>query len=129
MGTGTDIGRVRGLGSGGGEGTRHFWLQRVTALANILGVIWLFVSLLRLPNLDHQIVLDWLSQTIVIVPMILFVTSVLAHARLGLRVVVEDYVHSRPNKIFLILAIDLAAALSLILSVFLLIAISFGGVS
>lgn len=92
MGSGTRLGAVRGLGSAK-SGSHHWWLQRVTALGNILLVLWFLFSLIRLPGLDHQTVVAWLSAPIVAVPMALLVINVFWHFRIGLQVVIEDYVH------------------------------------
>src|SRR5690606_11988058 len=72
MGRGTEIGRVRGLGAAK-SGVHHWWLQRVTAIANLLLVVWFIVSLVRLPDLGYQTVTDWMAQPLVAVPLILFV--------------------------------------------------------
>lgn len=86
------MGRVRGLGSAH-SGSHHWWLQRVTAMGNVVLTIWLVVSLLRLPSLDYGTVTGWLATPWAAVPMILFVINVFWHLRLGLQVVIEDYVH------------------------------------
>jgi succinate dehydrogenase / fumarate reductase membrane anchor subunit len=90
MGNGTSIGRVRGLGAAH-EGTHHWWHQRLTAGANLVLMLWLIVSLVRLPNLQYATVQGWLSQSIAAVPMILLVLSVFYHLKIGLQVVIEDY--------------------------------------
>jgi succinate dehydrogenase / fumarate reductase, membrane anchor subunit len=92
MGTGTELGRVRGLGSARG-GSHHWWLQRVTAGGNVLLVLWFIFSLIRLPGLDHKTVVTWLASPLAAVPMALLVINVFWHFRLGLQVVIEDYVH------------------------------------
>ena len=92
MGRGTEIGRVRGLGAAK-TGVHHWWLQRVTAIANLLLVVWFIVSLVRLPDLGYKTVTDWIGQPLVAVPLILFVVSVFWHLRLGLQVLIEDYLH------------------------------------
>ena len=91
MGTGTDIGKVRGLGSAkhGGE---HWLVQRVTAIGNILLTIWFAASLFLLPNFEHETLAAWMSQPLVAVPMILLLICVFWHIRLGLQVFIEDYV-------------------------------------
>ncbi len=97
MGTGTGLGRVRGLGSarhGGG----HWVLHRMTAVSNLLLMLWLLFSLLRLPTYDYQTIRLWLEQPIVAVPMILLVVSVFWHFRMGLQVLIEDYVHEEGAK-------------------------------
>lgn len=92
MGSGTGLGRVRGLGSAK-SGSHHWWLQRVTALGNIFLVLWFLLSLLWLPDLDHKTVVTWLSLPLSAVLMALLVINVCWHFRLGLQVVIEDYVH------------------------------------
>ena len=91
MGTGTDIGKVRGLGSAkhGGE---HWLVQRVTAIGNILLTIWFAGSLFLLPNFEHETLAAWMAQPLVAVPMILLLICVFWHIRLGLQVFIEDYV-------------------------------------
>jgi len=98
MGTGTGIGRVRGLGSAR-SGAHHWWHQRVTAAANLLLMTWFVVSLLRLPSFDYQVVAQWLASPFVAVPMALLVISVFYHFRLGLQVFIEDYVHDEALKV------------------------------
>lgn len=98
MGTGTGIGRVRGLGSAK-SGARHWWHQRLTAASNILLMLWFVVSLLRLPSFDYRVVVQWLSTPLAAVPMALLVISVFYHFRLGLQVFIEDYVHDEALKL------------------------------
>ena len=60
MGSGTNIGRVRGLGSAQ-EGAHHWIMQRVTAVSNLLLVLWLVFSLIRLPQFEHALMIEWLA--------------------------------------------------------------------
>ena len=92
MGNGTHIGRVRGLGSARG-GTHHWIVQRFTAVGNLLLVLWLIASLVMLPAHDYAAITGWLAQPIVAVPMMLMIISVFKHLRVGLQVLIEDYVH------------------------------------
>ncbi len=105
MGTGTGIGRVRGLGSAK-EGAKHWIDQRLTAIGNILLTIWLFVSLLLLPNFEHKTLAAWLAQPSVAVPMILMLVSILWHIRLGWQVLIEDYVHDDGSKFFALILLN-----------------------
>ncbi len=89
---GTELGRVRGLGSAK-EGAHHWWTQRVTAFGNLLLVLWFIFSLLRLPSLDHAVVVSWLAAPVPAVLMALLVLNVCYHFLLGLQVVIEDYLH------------------------------------
>ncbi|RDV07032.1 succinate dehydrogenase, hydrophobic membrane anchor protein [Sphingorhabdus pulchriflava] len=97
MGNGTNLGRVRGLGSAK-HGGKHWIDQRLTAVGNLLLTSWLVLSLLLLPNFEYETVAAWLAQPSVAVPMILMLTSIFWHVRLGLQVLIEDYVHDDGNK-------------------------------
>ena len=92
MGSGTGLGRVRGLGSAR-SGSHHWWMQRVTAAGNVLLVLWYVFSLVRLPGYDHAAVTQWLASPLAAIPMALLVINVCWHFRLGLQVVIEDYIH------------------------------------
>ncbi|MBT2187428.1 succinate dehydrogenase, hydrophobic membrane anchor protein [Sphingobium nicotianae] len=92
MGSGTKVGKVRGLGSAK-SGVHHWVAQRFTAIGNALLVSWLIAGLVMLPSHDHGAVAGWLAQPIVAVPMMLMIVSVFYHIRLGLQVLIEDYVH------------------------------------
>ena len=102
MGTGTSIGRVRGLGSAK-SGSHHWWHQRLTAGSNLLLVTWLVVSLFRLPLWDYRALVLWLSSPWASVPLILAVISAFYHLRLGLQVVIEDYQHDFTRVIAIVL--------------------------
>ena len=127
MGTGTGLGRVRGLGSAR-SGTHHWWLQRVTAAANLILMIWFVVSIVRLPIVDHQAVVLWLKSPLVAVPLVLLVLSTFWHFRLGLQVFIEDYVHEEGNKIAALLLLNAYVFLCGALCVFSILKIAFGGV-
>jgi len=127
MGNGTGIGRVRGLGSAK-HGSMHWWRQRVTAAGNLLLATWFVVSLFRLPSFDHQVVVQWIGSPIVAVPLVLLTISVFYHLRLGLQVVVEDYVHEEAGKVFFVLLLNLYAIAGAALAIFSILKIAFGGV-
>lgn len=97
MGNGTGLGRVRGLGSAK-HGGKHWLDQRTTAIGNLLLTSWLVVSLILLPNFEYETVAAWLAQPSVAVPMILMLTSIFWHIRLGWQVLIEDYLHDEGNK-------------------------------
>ena len=108
MGNGTPLGRVRGLGASH-HGTGHWLQQRLTALGNVLLVTWLLVSLLRLPLDDHAAVHRWASNPTVALALILLVISVFWHFRLGLQVLIEDYVHGEAMRLLAIVALNFYA--------------------
>jgi succinate dehydrogenase / fumarate reductase membrane anchor subunit len=86
------IGRVLGLGSAK-EGVQQWWRQRLTSVALVPLSIWFAVSLLTLPSLDHATVRAWMSQSSTALLLIVFVVVAAWHSKLGVQVVVEDYVH------------------------------------
>ena len=122
----TPLGRVRGLGASG-EGAEHWWQERLTSIAVFLLLVWFGVSLLRLPAIDHQTVTDWLRDPLAAVPMLLLIVTAFWHLKLGLQVVVEDYVHDEGGKLFWIVLINFAAVLGGALALFAVLQIAFGG--
>lgn len=107
MGNGTSIGRVRGLGSAH-HGPHHWLVQRFTAIGNVVLMSWLLVSLVLLGDYGYANVVKWLSQPVSATAMILLVVSLFWHARLGLQVLIEDYIHDGGSKFALISALNLA---------------------
>ena len=126
MGNGTSIGRVRGLGSAQ-SGPHHWILQRFTAVSNMALVLWLIFSLLHMPGLDYDSVVGWLRQPLVAVPMALMLVSVFWHLKLGLQVVIEDYVHDDGLKFFVIMLLNFYAIGGAALGLFAIAKIAFTG--
>lgn len=94
----TPLGRVRGLGSAK-SGTGHFWHQRLTAIANIPLTIGFIAILLSLLGRGHATVTQTLGNPLVGIVMFLFVASAAYHMKLGMQVIIEDYVHDEKWKI------------------------------
>jgi succinate dehydrogenase / fumarate reductase membrane anchor subunit len=101
----TPISRVRGLGSAR-SGAHHWWLERLTSVATLLLVVWLLVSLLTLPDFAYGTIVEWLGSPLGAVPMLLLIVSTFWHAKLGLQVVVEDYVDDEGLKLFTITLVN-----------------------
>ncbi len=125
MGSGTQIGRVRGLGASK-EGPHHWWHQRLTAGGNLVLMAWLLASIALLPGHDRTAVVAWLASPWAAVPMLLLVFSVLYHARLGLQVVLEDYLHGAWRTAMLV-KLNFAVAGAGALALFCILKIAFGG--
>lgn len=102
MGNGTQLGKVRGLGASH-HGSHHWLQQRLTALGNVLLVGFLVVSLLRLPLGDHGAVHRWAANPAVALALILLLVSIFWHLRLGLQVLIEDYVHGAARLVAIVL--------------------------
>lgn len=125
MGTGTQLGRVRGLGAAK-SGTDHWWRQRVTAISNLFVMIWFVVSLVRLPNLQYETVVAWLRQPLAAVPMLLLILSVFYHFRLGVQVMIEDYADAEGNKVIQVLLLNFYALALAFTAAFCVLKIAYG---
>ncbi|RDC60131.1 Succinate dehydrogenase hydrophobic membrane anchor subunit [Alteripontixanthobacter maritimus] len=117
MGDGTSIGRVRGLGSSH-DGAHHWLLQRFTAIGNLLLVLWFVVSIVLLPDMGYETVTKWLGAPLPAVAMALLIVSTFWHAKLGLTVLTEDYVHTPGNKFSVLVLLNLATIGGAAFSVF-----------
>lgn len=107
----TPLGKVRGLGAAK-EGTGHWWGQRVTAIALVPLVIWFLVAMIGMVGADYDTVRAWLGRPLVSVLLLLLLGTLFYHARLGLNVVIEDYVHGTARHLALrLLVLFLAVGL------------------
>jgi succinate dehydrogenase / fumarate reductase, membrane anchor subunit len=117
----TPLARVRGLGAAR-SGTDHFWRQRLTAVANVpltVAFVFIVVALLRR---NHAAVVQILGSPLVAVTLLLFIVSVTMHMRIGMQVIIEDYVHDEGTKLvllmantFFVVAVGLASAFALLM--------------
>jgi succinate dehydrogenase / fumarate reductase membrane anchor subunit len=112
----TPLARVRGLGAAK-SGTEHFWRQRLTAVANVPLTIAFVLILVSLLGRNHAAAAQILGSPLVAVIMLLFILSITVHMRIGMQVVIEDYVHDEPGRLILLmlntffsLAVALASA-------------------
>ena len=97
------LGRVRHLGSAH-HGTRHFWHQRLTSVANVPLTIAVIVIVMGLLGRNHAAVVQILGSTLVAITMLLFIVSSVYHMWLGMQVIIEDYVHDETAKFALLMA-------------------------
>lgn len=103
----TPLRRVEGLGPAH-AGPKHFWRQRVTAVALVPLAIWFGVAALGLVGANEPSVLVFLTNPLNAILMASFVTILLYHMSIGLQDIVDDYVHSNGQKIFLLLVLRAA---------------------
>jgi succinate dehydrogenase / fumarate reductase membrane anchor subunit len=98
---------VRGLGAAK-EGVQHWWMQRVTAVAMIPLLLVMLVCLLKLASGDHAAVAAAFKHPLFALVALLSILAVFWHMKLGLQVVIEDYVHSEGLKLVSLLGITFA---------------------
>ncbi len=101
------LARVRGLGAAG-EGTSHWWGQRLTALALVPLTFWFVASLAMLAGADHATVRAWADSPVVAGLLVLLIVTTFHHTYLGLQVVIEDYVHHEGPKLAALLLVKAA---------------------
>lgn len=109
--------RARGLGSSK-SGTGHFWWQRVTAVLLALLVPWLVGLLVSFVGADVASVQHALARPWNAILMSVFVVALFWHAKLGLQVVIEDYVHTRAVELALLVLVVLACTLGALASLY-----------
>jgi succinate dehydrogenase / fumarate reductase membrane anchor subunit len=118
------IARVRGLGSAK-NGTHHWWMQRLTAIALVPLTVWFVISVIRLAGADHAQVSAWLASPLTAVLMLLLIVATFHHLQLGLQVVIEDYVHGEAVKLGCIIAVKLASVALAVAAIFAVLKVAF----
>lgn len=121
----TPLGKVRGLGSAQ-DGAHHWWVQRVTALANIPLTVFLIVSIVGNLGQDLAGWRAWLGQPVVAVLMILFIANMFYHMRLGLQILIEDYLRGAA-KVAMMLFITFATIAFAALGIFAVVLVAVKG--
>ena len=119
------LGRARGLGSAK-EGTHHWWLQRLTAIALIPLTMWLVASIIALSGFGYEAFVAWFCQPINATVMILFLAVAFHHAQLGMQVVIEDYVSHHGRRTALNILVKFACYGLATLSIVSILIITFG---
>jgi succinate dehydrogenase / fumarate reductase membrane anchor subunit len=92
------LGRARGLGSAK-DGTHHFWVQRVSAVALVPLALWFVFALATLGDAGYDGARAWVGHPAVAVVLVLLIAAALYHSVLGVQVVIEDYVANEGTKV------------------------------
>jgi succinate dehydrogenase / fumarate reductase, membrane anchor subunit len=122
----TPLAKVRGLGSAK-AGTGHFARQRLTGIANVPLAIAFVIILASLLGSPHDDFLAAMKRPLIALPLLLFTLSGALHMKLGMQVIIEDYVHEEGPKLALLIlnaffAITIGAAIA-----FAVLKMAFGG--
>ena len=126
MGNGTSIGRVRGLGAAK-EGAHHWLLQRFTAVGNLASALFLAISFVLLPDYGYGTVSAWIGSPLPALALALMIVSVFWHARLGLQVLFEDYIHDAGSKFAVLLLLNILTFGGAAFGLFCIIRLALGG--
>lgn len=123
----TALARAKGLGPAG-HGVEHWWLHRMLAVSNIPLVVAFVIIVASLVGRSHAQALAIVSHPLIAIILVLLVVSVVNHMRLGLQIVIDDYVHDKGRKITAHVANNFFAAVIAAVCLFSILKISFGWV-
>jgi succinate dehydrogenase / fumarate reductase, membrane anchor subunit len=123
----TPIKNARGLGSAK-DGTHHFIVQRLTAIALVFLACWFLYFVVSLMQADYLTATDAVAKPWNSVLLVAFLVVMFWHAQLGVQVVIEDYVHSHGLAMAAQIAVRFLCILGALVSVFAVVRIALGGV-
>lgn len=109
-----------------GDGVGHWWAQRFSAIAMIGLVTWLVWALVSVAGASHAEASAWLGRPFNASMAILFALVSIYHSRLGLQVIIEDYVHQRAIELGLQIVVKLAALVGAVLAVMAILKVALG---
>lgn len=124
----TPLRSVLGAGSAK-EGVHHWWLQRLTSVALVPLTVWFAVSILALPSFDHATVAAWMHGGTTALLLILLVLVATWHSHLGVRVVVEDYVHGAGSRTVTLALLTFLHVLLALAGIFAILKVALGSVA
>lgn len=116
--------RAVGLGSAK-SGIRHWWRQRITAVALLPLSVWFAALIIAHAGSDYAVFKAWVRTPLVTSCMILLLITLFHHSALGLQVVIEDYVHSGA-KFAAVIAVQLCCYGLAVVGIIAIVCIAFG---
>ena len=121
------LNRVLGLGSAK-EGVEHWWGQRLSAVALVALGLWFVLALVALENFSYATVVNWLHDPIASILMILTVLTAVYHSKLGVQVVIEDYVYAPALKVSALVLSTFLHIGAAVAGVFAILRVAFGAI-
>ena len=121
----TPLARVKGLGASG-HGVEHWWLHRVTAVSNVPLIIAFVIIVAALAGSSYEQAIAIVSHPLTAIILILAVISVTNHMRLGMQIIIEDYVHDKGYKIAAVIANNFYAVVIAVACLYAIVKVSLG---
>jgi succinate dehydrogenase / fumarate reductase membrane anchor subunit len=122
----TPLGKAIGLGTAK-SGTEHFWRQRLTAVSNIPSIVFIVAFIVSHVGASRAEMLASFKNPLVALMAILALTSIAYHMRLGMQVIVEDYVHGAVAKPALVILNTFYAAIVAVIGIYAVLTMSVSG--
>lgn len=121
----TPLARVKGLGAAG-HGVEHWWIHRVTAVSNVPLIISFVIIVAALAGSSYEGAVAIVSHPLTAILLLLAVISVTNHMRLGMQIVIEDYVHDKGYKIAAVIANNFYAVIIAVACIYAILKVSLG---
>jgi succinate dehydrogenase / fumarate reductase, membrane anchor subunit len=121
----TPLGRVRNLGASH-SGTSDFWRQRLTAVAMVLLMVPVIVVVMMLLGRNQAGAAQILGSPLVAIVLLLFIVASAWHMKIGMQVVIEDYVHNEKLKLAVIMANNFFSVAVALISIYAILKLSSG---
>jgi succinate dehydrogenase / fumarate reductase membrane anchor subunit len=120
----TPLARAKGLGAAG-HGAGEWWIHRMTAVSNVPLVVAFVIIVAAIAGRPYAEAVRFVSHPIVAIPLVLLIVSIANHMRMGVQIIIEDYVHQKGAKIAALMANTFFAIVIAAACIFSILKISF----